>query len=132
MNETDKAYFAGILDGEGSIMLSSQGKGRKAPCVSVTSTDYELIEYLDNLYHGSICKNKKYKETYSQSWEWKIRNRVALQALKDAYPYLKIKRKQKRAKLLLDDYLACTPRNGRYTPEAIEAKNALIQKFATL
>jgi len=33
---------------------------------------------------------------------------------------------------LLNEYVACTPRNGRYTDEMIERKQALIETFFSL
>ncbi|SHJ83940.1 hypothetical protein SAMN02745163_02672 [Clostridium cavendishii DSM 21758] len=47
MTETEKAYIAGIIDGEGSIMLQSFHKNQlPAPCVSITSTTTELLTWI--------------------------------------------------------------------------------------
>lgn len=44
MIETEKAYIAGIIDGEGSIMLTRFHKNQyHSPCVSISSTDIELL-----------------------------------------------------------------------------------------
>ena len=40
MIDTERAYIAGIVDGEGSIMLTRFHKNQlPSPCVSVASTD---------------------------------------------------------------------------------------------
>ena len=45
MREEDKAYIAGIVDGEGSIMLERIHKNQHpSPVVSVTSTTPEQLE----------------------------------------------------------------------------------------
>jgi len=47
MLETEKAYIAGIIDGEGSIMLIKFHKNQyPSPCVSISSTDVELLEWI--------------------------------------------------------------------------------------
>lgn len=47
MTSEEKAYIAGIIDGEGSIMLLKFHKNQyPAPCVSVASTTLELLEYI--------------------------------------------------------------------------------------
>lgn len=47
MLETEKAYIAGIIDGEGSIMLTKFHKNQyPSPCVSISSTDMELLEWI--------------------------------------------------------------------------------------
>ena len=46
MLETEKAYIAEIIDGEGSIMLTRFHKNEyHSPCVSIASTDLELLEW---------------------------------------------------------------------------------------
>jgi hypothetical protein len=47
-------------------------------------------------------------------------------------PYMVIERKKRRCDLLLAEYLACTPRNGRYTQEQLERKQLLIERFSSL
>lgn len=133
MQDVEKAYWAGILDGEGSILFTKISSGRwPAPVLSVTSTDRELLEWLRAKFGGSISTKKKYKEHWSQAYDWKITYNAAIKALEYAYPYLQIKRKQIKAKMLLDNYYQCTPRNGKYSQEMTLAKENLISQFQSL
>jgi len=43
-----------------------------------------------------------------------------------------IERKIRRVDLLLEAYVSCTPRNGRYTAEVAAQKHALIEQFFSL
>lgn len=44
----EKYYIAGIIDGEGSIMLQRFHKGEyPSPCVSIASTNIELLESIN-------------------------------------------------------------------------------------
>jgi len=46
MTELELAYLAGIIDGEGSIMLLKYHKSEyPSPCISISSTDIELLEW---------------------------------------------------------------------------------------
>lgn len=128
--DLDSAYLAGILDGEGSIMLTKLHKNTQpAPVVSVSTTDHELVEWLRETFGGKIVKKKQYQLHHKPQWDWKITNQRALAVLLLARPYMRIERKGRKADLLLFDYVECTPRNGKYTVELLEKKKALIEKF---
>ncbi|MEH7382987.1 LAGLIDADG family homing endonuclease [Bacillus sp. JJ1533] len=44
MKEWEASYIAGIIDGEGSISLTRMhGKEHRRPCISIASTDLELL-----------------------------------------------------------------------------------------
>lgn len=133
ISDVEAAYTAGILDGEGSIALTRNRKDRwPSPQVSVSSTDRELLEWIRNRYGGSIVRKPPRQPTHSLSFEWKLTDRRALDLLRLVHKYLVIQRKIQRAELLLEAYLDCTPRNGRYSREMIERKQKLISQFASL
>lgn len=62
MTETEKAYIAGIIDGEGSVMLQRIHKNEHpSPCVSITSTTLELLEWVkDTVGKGRVISKKNY------------------------------------------------------------------------
>lgn len=66
MTETDKAYIAGIIDGEGSI-----SNEHPAPCVSIASTTLELLKWIQKTVDKGTIKLKKnyntekHKDCYS-------------------------------------------------------------------
>jgi LAGLIDADG-like domain len=131
--DVEAAYAAGILDGEGSIALTRNRKGRwPSPQVSVASNDRELLEWLRERFNGSISKKTPRQPSHSVSYDWKLTERRALRFLQAVRPYLIIHRKIERAEVLLEAYLACTPRNGRYSSEVLQRKQRLIELFASL
>ncbi len=133
LSDIEAAYVAGIIDGEGSIQFTRNRKSRwPSPAVSVASTDRELLEWLRSRIGGTIIQKRTYSPTHSRSFDWKLTDRRALQFLKLVRPFLVIKRKIVRCDLLLSKYLACTPRNGRYTSEMAAKKRELIERFASL
>jgi hypothetical protein len=133
VSDVEAAYVAGILDGEGSISLIRIRKSRlPSPQVAVTSTDRELLEWLKLRFGGSIIQKRRRLPIHSQAYEWKLADRLALNVIELARPYLVIQRKIRRADLLLEAYIASTPSNGRYTTEMLEQKNSLIRRFSSL
>jgi hypothetical protein len=133
MVDTELAYAAGLFDGEGSISLVRQKNNRShSPQVAVASNDYEVLVWFQKRFGGSIVTKQPRKSTHSVSYDWRLTDRRALTFLQLIRPYLVIQRKIRRIDLLLNDYVACTPRNGRYTDEMAERKQALIKTFFSL
>jgi hypothetical protein len=133
MVDTELAYAAGLFDGEGSISLVRQNNNRShSPQVSVASNDCEVLVWFQKRFGGSIVTKQPRKPTHSVSYDWRLTDRRALTFLRIIRPYLVIERKIRRIDLLLNDYVTCTPRNGRYTKEMAERKQALIETFFSL
>jgi hypothetical protein len=133
MDDAELAYAAGLFDGEGSISLVRQKNNRShSPQVSVASNDCEVLGWLQERFGGSIVTKQPRKPTHSVSYDWRLTDRRALAFLTLIRPYLVIERKIRRVDLLLNNYIACTPRNGRYTEEMAEQKQALIETFFSL
>lgn len=127
------AYAAGLFDGEGSISLVRHRENRThSPQVSIASTDYEVVNWFQERFSGSIVTKQPRMSNHSVSYDWRLTDRRALAFLELIRPYLVIERKIRRIDLLLNDYVACTPRNGRYTDEMLERKQALLETFFSL
>ena len=125
------SYLAGILDGEGSIMLTRQkSKSLRSPSLSVTSIDEELIEWLLTNFGGIKVKKKKYRKNHAQAWEWRLRNKLKLfDLLKNVLPYIVIERKRQKIVYLLENYDKVTQRNGKYTEEMLNKKLSFEKNF---
>jgi hypothetical protein len=133
LSDVEAAYIAGLFDGEGSISLVRHRRNRwPSPQVAIASNDREVLEWLRTRLGGSISTKTPRQPTHSISHDWRLTDRRALTFLQDIRPYLLIQRKIRRIDLLLKEYLTCTPRNGRYTPELAEQKQALVERFFSL
>lgn len=132
-SETEAAYIAGIIDGEGTITLTRthRGEGRR-PVVSVSSTELPLLEYIRSIIGaGRITGKVTARSHHSPSFAYVISSRGALALLTRVSGYLRTYKLQ-RCRLLLDQYLAVTPRTGRYTPAQREAKELFEARFFAL
>jgi hypothetical protein len=87
LDEKDKAYIAGIIDGEGWV-----GINQTNPVISISNTNYSLMEYLIDKIGGIVCKKPKYKEQHNQAWQWEISGDRARVLLDTVRPYMILKK----------------------------------------
>ncbi|WP_300384109.1 hypothetical protein [Clostridium sp.] len=135
MKDVEKAYIAGIIDGEGSIMLIKLHSNEfPSPCISIASTTLELLTYIKGVVcKGSIIKKKNYNTNlHKDSYSFSLKRNDAINLLEEIYPYLIIESKRKRAKLILEKYKSLTPRNGRYSDEMLKAKENFYNEFINI
>lgn len=135
MTSEEKAYIAGIIDGEGSIMLLRFHKNQlPAPCISIASTTLELLQYIkEKVNMGTIKTKKNYDvEHHKDSFTYVVHHNNAIKFLELIYPYIVIKSKKKRAELIINDYKRLTPRNGRYSEELLKLKQNFYNEFISI
>lgn len=95
LSEFDKGYIAGIIDGEGSICLTKHHQNEfRSPEIEVTSTTYEILQYLKDKVGGTISKKTQNHEIWKDSWVWKVRVNAALELLEQIQDYLLIPQKK--------------------------------------
>lgn len=130
MKEVEKAYIAGLIDGEGSICLTRLKKNtRRAPSVSFPNTSLDLISKFKEIC-GGVCSSKKTtKDNNTPSFHVQIRYDAALTLLRLVRPYMRRPKKCYRADLLLSDYKKVTSRNGKYTEALNKAREDFEYRF---
>ena len=135
MKAWEAAYMAGIIDGEGSITLTRIHKNEhRRPCITISSTDKELLTYLQALGGGTIINKKNYKpDKHLNSYTLNIKVKTdVLKVLKNVHTFLRVDRKRKRALLVLEQYELVTVRNGKYSKEALKRKLSFEDEFFQL
>lgn len=100
-SETDLAWAAGIIDGEGCIMLCFNGAGPNygkyhQVRLVVTNTNAPMIRRLRVLFGGNLSKCKKAKETYRQKVQWTVSGKLAGECLRSVLPYMVSKQPEAR------------------------------------
>ena len=92
----DIVYAAGLLDGEGSIVIVelSPGKRRVTPSfalvVTVANNSKVIHDWLVSTFGGSVSPSNRWCRTY----QWKLVSNQAMDFLSEVAPYLKIKKEQ--------------------------------------
>jgi hypothetical protein len=128
----EASYVAGIIDGEGTITLTKMHPNEfRRPCISIASTDKDLLIYVRSLIGGVINNKKNYNpEKHKDSFVLYIKNKSdVFDALKHITPFLRVQQKRERAKWLLAQYENVTPRNGKYSPKLQRQKIEFEEQF---
>jgi hypothetical protein len=99
--DTERAYIAGIIDGEGSIIIGKLKPGGKKGknysyqlYMKVVNTDKVLIEWLSEKTLTNFSKNKRKNKKYRITYEihWPVNITIAI--LESIYPFMLIKQDQ--------------------------------------
>ena len=131
MEDTEKAYLAGIIDGEGTVTLSRRKPNQTpSPNVSVSNSNLPMLRWIKNNVGGCISTKKRYQSHHRQTYVWALSYDKALSLLRKIEKYLIIKKPQ--AKLILEEYKASTIRTGKYTKELLKKKMKLVARIREL
>ena len=92
MLETDIAYAAGLVDGEGTIGVYMRGKGSVRFKVAVYNTEYPMMEWLQLRFGGKIHRVGKIRAGRKQEYAWYKSDNEFQEFLSLVLPYLVTKR----------------------------------------
>lgn len=110
--EADIAYLAGIIDGEGSILIvkgSLKGRVTWNSSISIANSSLDLLEWIQSVFGGALrhTRTPMGKKFYILEWTNDRGREIAL-AIK---PYIKLKYVQ--CSLFLE-YLDCKKEHGHH------------------
>lgn len=96
IKDTDLAYAAGILDGEGSIGARKHFHLRASfsITISVTMCDKEVPEFMASLFGGKVRMEKQKTSTGKSIYGWYLHCKNAANALHAMLPFLIIKKQR--------------------------------------
>lgn len=115
LSDVQAAYLAGLIDGEGTVTLSRRHRNeRRQLVVSIVSTERSLVDWaLQATGVGKITRKRVTSDKHAPGLTYSVSNRQALELLRQVSPYLHSYKKT-RSLMALSEYIALTPRNGRY------------------
>lgn len=133
LSPVDAAYQAGLIDGEGTIALTRlHARANRQLAVSISCTEEVLVQWaLQTIGAGKITRKATKGAQHAPGLTYAIANRQALDPLRQIEPYLR-SYKHRRANLILSEYLAVTPRNGKYTSAMTAARRQFEREFAAI
>ena len=95
MKDTELAYLAGFIDGEGTIgIVSVASHKRYVVQIAACNCNPIPIELLENNFGGKVRLRKWKNENWKPCYEWKLTARKAVAVIKSILPYLLIKGRQ--------------------------------------
>jgi hypothetical protein len=103
LSNVEKAYLAGLIDGEGYIGILRNKRGNKksfhstwpivfTPVIKVAMIDRPVIEWLYATLGGSFETRKPTMLNQRESYGWTCRKASVATILKLIYPYLRVKK----------------------------------------
>ena len=92
MTETDKAYLAGIIDGEGTIGINKSSRWYQFR-IMVYNDNVELMDWIQLRCGGKISSRDRHGRGVL-SYEWKLYGISAIQLVSYLIPYIVIKKDQ--------------------------------------
>ena len=96
--DSELAYLAGIIDGEGCFVLHDHGSHRFGCALAVGNTDPRLTEWLRARFGGSVGVEKR-GQRWKACYRWKASAKDLESIILAVLPFLVIKRD--RAELIL-------------------------------
>ena len=127
--QTDAAYLAGIIDGEGCFCLHNFGTHRFGCALAVGNTDLRMLEWIRVRFGGTVKIEKRSNIKHKPFWRWKASADDLESIISAVLPYLVTKKD--RAELILA-YRATLPprirtkRSTSNTPEHVKRERILI------
>lgn len=91
MSDTDTAWAAGFVDGEGCIGIYLSHKKTHYLSLTVAGRQRRPLERLKKLFGGSVGWNNRPSAFSGGIWVWRVHSRNAANALKLMRPHMSIK-----------------------------------------
>lgn len=88
--ETDYAWLAGLIDGDGCFTLRNKGAG--GPVLEITMTHKPTIEYLLIRFGGCVGSPTKPRPNARQYWKWYVNTDWLRTHLPSIIPFLVTKK----------------------------------------
>lgn len=123
ISETDKAYAAGIIDGEGSLCFDmASGTHVGVPKVYVAMTKREVVYWLKDNFNGYL---RLYKNNYGPTYTWMLSGPGCQPFVEMIKPYLKLKVHQ--ANVMLAFCATLRPQGGAGLRRGLDEKVLLLR-----
>ena len=104
LNDIEKAYIAGFIDGEGCISLAWRLKKYTTPIIQVANTNQDILVYLKTIFGGSLIDRQEKRINRKPSFAWVVCGQKAINVIRQIYPFLKLKKNQAEILLSLKRY----------------------------
>lgn len=119
--ETDRAYLAGLLDGEGHIGINNFGGHRvQAIRIAITNTDIETLKELQGVWGGALTTRRVRVPGWKASADLLFAASTAVEILREVEPYLRIKHDQCQLALRFADTVNPASHRTRRLPEGVK------------
>lgn len=137
LTDIELAYIAGIIDGEGTVSISSNKSAlRNGVCpvqyngrITVVNTSVSLLDWLNTRIGGAQMRTRKTKPEYKDVYVLIVNGCASAMLCKRLLPYLVVKKKQ--AELVIELYANGYKRNAyRVTEEEFLRRHSIWERYS--
>lgn len=111
--DTDIAWAAGFIDGEGCLTLVKKRNGLQV-VLNVSQVELAPLYKLKDLFGGSIQKHGKETDKWRAAYMWVITGINAASVIKLIRPYLLVKNKQADILMIYQELVVDTQKKNQY------------------
>lgn len=125
---TDAAYVAGLIDGEGCIYIEKAKANIALPTyrarvsIGMTAPALDLLREMQARWGGTLYQLRPATERWAAAWTWYTWGDSATEMLRYVAPFLRLKGQQAAVAMAVEAVRAELPRrrngNAKWTPEA--------------
>lgn len=134
MDETEIAWLAGLLEGEGSFLKPPPSDPGR-PRISLEMTDQDVVERVAKMFEISYIHTKRYANVkHKDGFRFLLRGQRAVRLMEVLSPYMGTRR-QAQINEVLNSYTEKPADIAKLTDEAvrdIRSKRVSMRKFAAL
>ena len=128
ISDTDLAYIAGYVDGEGCISAS----GNVTIRIEITNTYLSTIEWIQSLFGGKMYIEEHNNDNHRTRYRLFLYSNEANLMLNMIYPFLKEKSEQAELAMTLHYLPKGSGRNDKPNAEILELRKEIITKLKEL
>ena len=134
MKPEEAAWLAGYMDGDGCVCLGSKsGRSWRSPIIVIDSCDMELLDAARALVGGRLVVKRRYSDRHRQAWSLRLTGADdVISVLTALRPFMRCAAKCERADMLINEWRACTPKNGFYSEADRTAKARFEERFLAI
>ena len=132
MTETEKAYLAGMIDGEGCITISCNKDRYFAMFVVLTGTHKTHIEYCANMTGLGSVQSVKRSAPWGDVTRWVISSTEAQEFLEAILPYLFLKKEQAEVAIKFQREVSLDKYNKYLSKSVIKKRKAYLDHLQQL
>ena len=137
---TDAAYVAGLIDGEGCIHIEKSQRTtttyRVRVSLGMSAPALELLQEMQERWGGVLYQLRPETEKWAAAWTWYTWGDSAAKLLRHMLPYLRLKRAQAEVGLAVEAVRDALPRrkngNAKWDEASREACEELKQRMHRL
>lgn len=96
LSETDKAYLAGLIDGEGCLIMDGASDRMIRPKLQLIMTDQTLVEWVGHVWGTPVRRFAKHRAQphHKDQFRTTLTGMRAVDAIRVIYPYMRLKQRQ--------------------------------------